>query len=91
MPEEKIFKIKGIGDSVGKKVIEIITTGELRQLKEYLSQTPEGVLEMMNIKGLGPKKINILWKEMKIDTIEELEKQAKSVQSATMPNGKIHP
>src|SRR5438045_147627 len=57
LPHEKIFKIKGIGESVGKKVIEILDTGELQQLKEIIAQTPEGVLEMMNIKGLGPKKI----------------------------------
>ena len=56
---DKIFKIKGIGESVGGKIIEIIETGELQQLKEYLAKTPPGVLEMMNIKGLGPKKINV--------------------------------
>ena len=73
LAEEKIFKIKGIGDSVGKKVVEIIETGELKVLQELIAKTPAGVLEMMNIKGLGPKKINTLWKEMDIDTIEELE------------------
>src|SRR6476620_9379857 len=52
VPKEKIFQIKGIGDSVGKKVIEIIDTGELPILKEYISKTPAGILEMMNIKGL---------------------------------------
>ncbi|MFL5788720.1 MAG: PHP domain-containing protein, partial [Flavisolibacter sp.] len=67
------YKIKGIGDSMGKKVIEIIKTGELSQLKEYLARTPEGVLEMLNIKGLGPKKIHTLWKEMNIDTISNLQ------------------
>jgi DNA polymerase (family 10) len=71
---EKIFSIKGIGESVGKKVVELIEQGELQALKEYISRTPEGVLEMMNIKGLGPKKINTLWKEIGIDTIEGLEK-----------------
>jgi len=74
LPKEKIFKIKGIGESVGNKIVEIIETKELTQLKEYLSKTPQGVLEMMNIKGLGPKKINVLWKEMDIDTIEELKR-----------------
>ncbi|GAA4748317.1 helix-hairpin-helix domain-containing protein [Flavisolibacter ginsenosidimutans] len=74
LPEEKLFSLKGIGDSVGKKVMEIIQTGELKTLQELIAKTPEGVLEMMNIKGLGPKKINTLWKEMNIDTIEELEK-----------------
>ena len=72
MPKEKIFSIRGIGESVGNKIIEILETGTLKQLQEYISNTPEGVLEMMNIKGLGPKKINVIWKE--IDTIEELKR-----------------
>ena len=72
--EEQIFKIKGIGESVGKKIIELLQTGELSALQELIQQTPVGVLEMMNIKGLGPKKINTIWKEMKIDTLEELER-----------------
>jgi DNA polymerase (family 10) len=73
MAEAQILKVKGIGDSVGKKVIEILQTGELKALQDIIQQTPEGVLEMMNIKGLGPKKINVLWKDMKISTLEELE------------------
>lgn len=74
MPHEKIFAVKGIGESVGKKIIELLDSGEITQLKEYVAKTPEGVLEMMNIKGLGPKKINTIWKELGIDTITELRK-----------------
>jgi DNA polymerase (family 10) len=72
LPAEKIFSIKGIGESVGKKIVDLLENGELIALKEYISKTPEGVLEMMNIKGLGPKKINSLWKESGIDSIEDL-------------------
>lgn len=72
LPVEKLFKIKGIGESVGHKVLELLNTGELTVLKELIAHTPEGVLEMMNIRGLGPKKINIIWKELRISTIEEL-------------------
>lgn len=77
LTEEQIFKTKGIGDSAGKKVLELLQTGELKVLQELLQQTPEGVLEMMNVKGLGPKKINTLWKEMGIDTIADLETACK--------------
>jgi DNA polymerase (family 10) len=69
---DKLFSIKGIGESVGKKIIEMIDTGELKLLKEYLERTPTGVAEMLNIKGIGPKKINIIWKEMEIESIGEL-------------------
>ncbi len=72
MQQEKIFAIKGIGDTIGKKIIEMLGGGELRLLQEYIGKTPPGVIEMLNIKGLGPKKIAVVWKEMEIESIGEL-------------------
>ena len=71
-PREKLFSIKGIGESVGKKVIEMLDTGALEILNEYISKTPPGVIEMLNIKGIGPKKINTIWKQMEIENLGEL-------------------
>ncbi len=71
-PREKIFGIKGIGDSVGKKIVEMLDTGEMKTLNEYLEKTPAGLVEMLNIKGIGPKKINTIWKELEIESIGEL-------------------
>ncbi|MCW3093252.1 MAG: polymerase/3-5 exonuclease PolX [Ferruginibacter sp.] len=71
-PREKLFGIKGIGESTGKKVIELLSTGELQSLKEMIEKTPPGVMEMLNIKGIGPKKISTIWKEMEIESIGEL-------------------
>ena len=71
-PREKLFTIKGIGDSVGKKVIELLDTGKLEVLNGYISNTPPGVIEMLNIKGIGPKKINTIWKQMEIESLGEL-------------------
>jgi DNA polymerase (family X) len=68
----KIFSLKGIGDSVGKKVIEILDNGHLKALEDYVQKTPQGILEMMHIKGLGPKKISTIWKEMEIESLGEL-------------------
>lgn len=72
LEHKNIFAIRGIGESVGAYIIEIINTGELFVLKELISKTPEGVLEMMSIKGLGPKKIHTLWKDLQIDSIDKL-------------------
>lgn len=72
LSKEKIFGLRGIGESVGNKVLEIIQTGELQALKEIIAKTPEGVMEMMSIKGLGPKKIHTVWKELSIDSIDAL-------------------
>ncbi len=71
-PHEKIFVIKGIGESTGKKIVEMLETGQLGALQEYISKTPPGVIEMLNIKGIGPKKIQTIWKEMEIESIGEL-------------------
>jgi DNA polymerase (family 10) len=72
MQQSEIFSIKGIGDATGKKIVTILQTGELPQLKEIIEKTPPGVVEMLNIKGLGPKKIATVWKEMEIESIGEL-------------------
>jgi DNA polymerase (family 10) len=72
LPPAKMTSIRGIGDAIGKKIVEILETGELRLLQQYIFQTPPGVIEMLQIKGLGPKKIATIWKEMEIESIGEL-------------------
>lgn len=72
LPPEKIFGLKGIGESTGKKIIEIINQGSLSALRNLIQKTPPGVMEMLAIKGLGPKKISVIWKEMDIETPGEL-------------------
>ncbi|MBC7851674.1 MAG: DNA polymerase/3'-5' exonuclease PolX [Chitinophagaceae bacterium] len=69
---EQIQSIKGIGASVSGKILEIIENGKLSALDELIGQTPSGVIEMLSIKGLGPKKISAIWKEMQIESIGEL-------------------
>lgn len=69
---ENLFSIQGIGKSVGEKVIEMLDTGRLHVLNEYIANTPPGVIEMLNIKGIGPKKIHTIWKQMEIESVGEL-------------------
>jgi DNA polymerase (family 10) len=71
-PRENLFSIQGIGKSVGEKVIEMLDEGHLSILNEYIASTPPGVIEMLNVKGIGPKKIHTIWKEMEIESVGEL-------------------
>ncbi len=73
MDDAELFGIKGIGESTGKKIRELQTTGKLYQLEQILAQTPAGILDMLQIKGLGPKKIAIIWNELGIESLGELE------------------
>lgn len=72
LPSDQIFALKGIGESTGKKVVEQLQTGKLSALEEYLAKTPPGILEMLGIKGIGPKKIATIWKDLEIESIGEL-------------------
>lgn len=69
---DKFASFKGIGDSAAKKIIELLNTGKLSALDEIIAKTPAGIIEMLNIKGIGPKKISTIWKEMEIESIGEL-------------------
>ena len=70
--QNKIFSLKGIGESVGHKIVEQLQTGSLKILEDYIAKTPQGVLEMLHIKGIGPKKIATIWHEMGIENLGEL-------------------
>ncbi len=64
--------IEGIGKGIAAKIVEILENGTTQELEELKSQTPDGVIEMMNVKGIGPKKVRQLWKELGIESIGEL-------------------
>jgi DNA polymerase (family 10) len=72
MEPAQLYSIRGIGEAIGKKIIGILQTGQLDLLDEYIQKTPPGILEMIKIKGLGPKKITTIWKELEIETVGEL-------------------
>jgi DNA polymerase (family 10) len=72
MSPSELYATRGIGEAIGKKIQEILATKELSLLNEYIQKTPPGILEMLKIKGLGPKKIVTIWKELEIESIGEL-------------------
>ena len=71
-PRSQLAGIKGIGSGTAEKIAELLDTGQLEVLNDYIARTPTGVIEMLNIKGIGPKKIHTIWKEMEIESIGEL-------------------
>jgi DNA polymerase (family X) len=69
---EKIASFKGIGDSAAKKITELLQTNQLGALNDLLAKTPQGIIDMLQIKGIGPKKIATIWKEMGLESLGEL-------------------
>jgi DNA polymerase (family X) len=71
--EERLGDIKGIGEALQKKITELATTGKLPYYEDLKSSTPAGLLEMMQIPGVGPKKVKALYEKLGITTVAELE------------------
>ena len=72
MSPQDISKLKGIGPAISDKISELLNTGELSLLNKYLEKTPKGILEILKLKGIGGKKIAVLWKELGIESLGEL-------------------
>ncbi len=68
----EIEKIDGIGKSTATKIAELLEKGSITEMRELLARTPEGVVEMLGIKGIGPKKIAVIWHDLGIENIGEL-------------------
>lgn len=69
---EEIASVDGLGKSMSAKVWELLETGNMTDLQDILANTPEGIVEMLGIKGIGPKKIAVIWKDLGIENIGEL-------------------
>jgi DNA polymerase (family 10) len=72
MDGQQRAELPGIGMSTAAKIAEILQTGSLKALDEILAKTPPGILDMLEVKGLGPRKIATIWKEMGVESIGEL-------------------
>jgi len=66
-------EVKGIGPALFEKITELVTTGKLGYYEELKAAVPAGLLEMIRIPGLGPKRARLIHDQLGISTIGELE------------------
>src|SRR5579863_567493 len=71
--EERLGQIKGIGEALQKKITELAATGKLAYYDDLKASIPPGLLEMMQIPGVGPKKVKALYDQLGIKSVSELE------------------
>jgi len=73
----KLEELKGIGPAISEKIHELFEKGKLKYYEELRKSFPSGVLEMLQIQGLGPKRVKVLYDKLKIKSVRELEKACK--------------
>ena len=69
----KLGDIEGVGKAIAEKITELVTTGTLEYHTTLKAEFPPGLFDMFEITGMGPKKIQAVWKELSITTVGELE------------------
>ena len=82
--EKQLGQIKGIGEALEQKITELVETGELAYYRDLKASLPPGLIEMLEIPGLGPKKIQALNQKLGVDSVEKLEAACRKGQIAQL-------
>jgi DNA polymerase (family 10) len=77
---EDLTELDGIGEELARKIEQIVQTGTLTQLEEVEHRTPAELTEMLRISGLGPKRVQTIYRELGITSLDELERAAETGQ-----------
>ncbi len=72
LTEKELQELEGVGKAIAGKIHELTVTGRMETLEKFRSQTPEGIREMLNISGFGPKKIRAVWDGLGTTTVGQL-------------------
>ena len=83
-PERNLQELPGIGKDLAEKIATIVEAGSLPQLDELRQQIPAGVVQMLRISGVGPKKVALLYNELQLTSLDELKGAAEAGQLAQL-------
>ena len=75
--EKRLRKLQNIGESTALKITELLITGTVASLDALKAAYPPGILELLAVPDMGPKKAKTLWEELQVGSIDELEKACK--------------
>ncbi len=73
LAEHRLGEVKGLGDALQKKIAELVSTGRLAYHDELKASLPAGLLDLLQIPGLGPKKVKALYEKLGLSSVDPLE------------------
>lgn len=77
--------IPGVGKAIAEKIKEYLRTGRIQSHQDLLADTPQGLAELLQISGLGPKTVFMLHEKLDITNLDELEKAAREHRIRRLP------
>jgi DNA polymerase (family 10) len=82
--DEDLTELSGIGEDLAGKIKTLVETGHLTQLEELRERTPPALADMLQIEGLGPKRVQTIYHELDVTDLEELEQAAEAGRIQTL-------
>jgi DNA polymerase (family X) len=81
----RLTEVDGVGKAIAEKIDELLTTGRLQFLEELEREVPGGLVEVLKVPDLGPKRVALFWKELGITNLTELENAARANMLSKLP------
>jgi DNA polymerase (family 10) len=82
---DRLSEIPGIGKATAEKIVEFLDTGAVAEHEKLLDKVPAGLFEVLEIPGLGPKTVKLMWDELGITSVADLERHLGSRDLASLP------
>lgn len=82
---KRLKELAGIGEGIAKRIVEIAETGKLEEYEELTERTPRSLIELLEIPGIGPKKVKLFREELGIKDLDDLEAAAKAEKLRELP------
>jgi DNA polymerase (family 10) len=83
--EGTLTEIPGVGKAIAEKIDELLTTGRLEFLEKLEVEVPPGLVDVLQVPDLGPKKAALFWKQAGVTNLAELEAAARAGKLRTLP------
>ena len=82
--EGRLGELKGIGEALQQKITELVTSGKLEYYETLKASLPSGLMELLTIPGIGPKKVKVLYEKLAIDGLSKLEQACREGKVAAL-------
>lgn len=82
---KELAKVPGIGKNISAKIDELLTTGRLKKHEDLLREIPPGLLDIMSLPGIGPKRANMIYKTLGITSLAKLAEAARKGRIRRLP------
>ena len=81
----RLTQLDGVGKGIAERIVEFVETGAMAEHTKLLERIPAGLFEVLDIPGLGPKAVKLMWEELGITSVDELKARLDSPELLALP------